>query len=170
MTDHSRDRKKKKLTITASEQGVEKAEKALIRFGIGSKSNFAKSRLLGRNTVTKFFNRQPIQVDTFKRICEELELDWKEIAGIASEQEQSSLISTSNDEKFISGIEEGGNKMIASAAVRTKVDVIDKENRIIAEITLQGDSINNLGLIQSILQEYSGNTISIIDIKSGSIK
>ncbi|MEM7715324.1 MAG: hypothetical protein AAF349_17390, partial [Cyanobacteria bacterium P01_A01_bin.68] len=145
MTDPSQSRKKKKLTIIASEQGVEKAEKALIRFGIESKRNFAKSRMLSRSTVTKFFNRQPIQLDTFKKICEELELNWREIAGIPLEQEQPSFISTSNDEKFISGIEEGGNKMIASAAVRTTIDVIDKENKTIAEITLQGDSINNLG-------------------------
>ena len=85
MTDPSQNRKKKKITITASPQGVERAENALIRLGFDSKSNFAKSQLLARNTVTKFFQREPIQLDSFKRICEALKLKWIDIA----EEEQS---------------------------------------------------------------------------------
>ncbi|MEM7579089.1 MAG: pentapeptide repeat-containing protein [Cyanobacteria bacterium P01_A01_bin.80] len=172
MTDSSRGRKKNKLTITASEQGIEKAKKALIRFGFESKSNFAKSQLISRTTVTKFFQCEQIQLDSFKKICEGLTLNWREIAGIPSEKEQAKPSPSSENDKFISGICEGeGNKvLITSAPVRTKVDVIDEKQTVIAEIILQGDSVNNLGFIQSILQEYSGNTIRIIDIKPGSIK
>jgi hypothetical protein len=69
MTDLSI-RKKKKITITASSEGVEIAQKALIRLGFDSKINFAKSQLLARSTVTKFFQCQPIQADSFKKICQ----------------------------------------------------------------------------------------------------
>jgi hypothetical protein len=69
MTDLSI-RKKKRITITASSEGVEIAENALIRLGFDSKSNFAKTQYLARSTVTKFFQYQPIQLDSFKKICQ----------------------------------------------------------------------------------------------------
>jgi DNA-binding Xre family transcriptional regulator len=79
MTDLSI-RKKKKITITASSEGVKIAENALIGLGFDSKSDFAKSKFLARSTVTKFFQCQPIQLDSFKKICQELKLDWRRIA------------------------------------------------------------------------------------------
>ena len=84
--------KKKKITFSASEKGLEKAEKALVRLGFESKSKFAESQLLSRSTVTKFFNQQPIQLDSFKRICEALTLNWEEIAGIGEESITSSQL------------------------------------------------------------------------------
>ena len=84
MTDLSI-RKKKKITITASSEGVKIAENALIRLGFDSKSNFATSHYIGRSTVTKFFQCQPIQLDSFKKICQELKLDWRQIAGLSEE-------------------------------------------------------------------------------------
>ncbi|MEB3181679.1 MAG: hypothetical protein VKL59_21995 [Nostocaceae cyanobacterium] len=76
MIDSSR--KKQKITYIATPAGVEQAERALQRLGCESKIDFAKSQYLARNTVTKFFQRQPIQLDSFKRICEGLmRLDLK---------------------------------------------------------------------------------------------
>ncbi|MBW4476153.1 MAG: hypothetical protein KME54_04585 [Tolypothrix brevis GSE-NOS-MK-07-07A] len=80
MTDSSLAKKKKKVTYTASTQGIDRAENALKRLGFESKSNFAESQLLSRSTVTKFFQCQPIQLDSFKRICKALKLNWAEIA------------------------------------------------------------------------------------------
>ena len=80
---------KKKITYTATIEGLERAEKALKRLGFGSKSNFAKSILVSRTTVTKFFAGKPIQFDSFQKICQELQLsDWKDIAGIKKEDIQ----------------------------------------------------------------------------------
>ena len=76
MPDSSSCRKKKKLTLVASEKGVATAEKALIRLGFESKSNFAVVHL-SRSTVSKIFNQDPIQLDSFKRICEALKLKWQ---------------------------------------------------------------------------------------------
>jgi DNA-binding Xre family transcriptional regulator len=77
MRSHNNDQKKKRITVTASCQCIKKAEMALIRLGFESKSNFAKHHL-SRTTVTKFFQGQPISIDSLKRICRELELNWED--------------------------------------------------------------------------------------------
>jgi DNA-binding Xre family transcriptional regulator len=77
MKSHNNDQKKKRITVTASCQCIKKAEMALIRLGFESKSNFAKHHL-SRTTVTKFFQGQPISIDSLKRICRELELNWED--------------------------------------------------------------------------------------------
>jgi len=73
-------RKKKKITIPASSEGVKIAENALKKLGFDSKINFAKSQLLSRRTITKFFQCRLIQLYSFKKICQELKLDWTKIA------------------------------------------------------------------------------------------
>jgi len=65
----------------------ERAEKALVRLGLGTKTNFAKARHLSRTTVTKFFNRESIQLDSLQRICEELTLPWSEIVDLSENAE-----------------------------------------------------------------------------------
>lgn len=167
MTDCSPVKKNKKVTITASSNGMEKAKKALIRLGFESQSDFAKSQFIGRTTVTKFFNFKPIQLDSFKRICDGLKLDWREIAGIAEENRSEPL--TRNDgssSELLEEVEQG-------QAPRREVTVIDKQSQTIkAVIVLEGDldSVQNPKFIELILQEYSGDSINIIDIKPGSIR
>lgn len=78
---------KKRLLVIATHQGIEKAKKALLREGLGTKTNFANARRLSRTTVTKFFNREPIQLDSLQRICEELTLPWKEIIDLSENAE-----------------------------------------------------------------------------------
>lgn len=91
---------KKKLTLIATEAGIEKAEKALIRLGFESQTNFAAAILMSRTTISKFFNRKPIQLDSFKRICEQLGgLKWQEIAGL-SEQKRSKAIEAKDGENL----------------------------------------------------------------------
>ncbi|NEO62923.1 MAG: pentapeptide repeat-containing protein [Moorea sp. SIO4G2] len=164
MTEGSPIKKNKKITIIASRNGIEKAEKALIRLGFDSKANLAKSQLIGRSTVTKFFNFKPIHLDSFKRICDGLKLDWRQIAGIADEN--SSELLTRNDGSSSKLLEQG-------EALERKLTVIDKQSQTIkAVIVLKGDidSVKNLKHIQSILRLYSGDSINIIDIKPGSIR
>ncbi|NES44087.1 pentapeptide repeat-containing protein [Moorena sp. SIO2C4] len=167
MIDASQVRKNKKLTITASSNGIEKAEKALIRLGFNSKTNFAKLQFIGRSTVTKFFQSKPIQLDSFKRICQALKLDWREIAGIADENRLKPLTrNDSSSSELVEGVEQG-------QAPRRKVTVIDKQNKKIkASIVLEGDInlVQNPKFIEWILQDYSGDSINIIDIKPGSIR
>ena len=157
------------MTIIASPQGVERAEKALIRLGVESKFNFAKTRFLSRSVITKFFQRQPIQLDSFKKICEELELNWREIAGITEEEQLERLkikdCSSSDTNEEVEAVQ----------TLRRQVTVIDKQSKEIkAVIILEGDitSVNNdlLITLELFLRTYSGDTIKITDIKEGSIR
>jgi uncharacterized protein YjbI with pentapeptide repeats len=168
MTDLSI-RKKKKITISASSEGVKIAEKALIRLDFDSKSDFAKSKFLARSTVTDFFLRRPIQPDSFKKICQELKLDWTKIADFS--EEQPSQIPGITD-CINPDINEGGEKMLTPTFYR-QVTVIDKKtNTIKAEIKLIGDlnSFGDSSRVEFILREFAGDTIKITDIKEGSIR
>jgi uncharacterized protein YjbI with pentapeptide repeats len=162
-------RKKKKITIPASLEGVKIAENALTRLGFDSKSNFAKAQLLSRRTVSKFFQCRLIQLDSFKKICQELKLDWTKIAGI-SEGEHSKIPEINDG--INPDIKEVGEKMLTQKFCR-QVTVRDKKtNRIKAKIKLIGDikSWENLSQFEFILREYSGDTIKITDIKEGRIR
>jgi uncharacterized protein YjbI with pentapeptide repeats len=164
-------RKKKRITITASSEGVEIAENALIRLGFDSKSNFAKTHFLARSTVTNFFQCQPIQLDSFKKICQELKLDWRKIAGL-SEEKQSQQLEIINDCDR-PDINEGGEPMLLTQTLRRQVTVIDKDNQEIKAVVILKGEINsgvNFQALESILRIYSGDTVKIIDIKEGSIK
>src|SRR6476661_6582618 len=166
MPDSSSCRKKKKLTLVASEKGVATAEKALIRLGFESKSNFAVVHL-SRSTVSKFFNQYPIQLDSFKIICEVLKLKWQEIADLTQESLDYEPIET--QVKPSPDLEDGVKKTML---VR-EVTILEKTTqKTKAVITLKGDidSISNIQVIAAILKEYGGDTIQIADIQEGSIK
>jgi DNA-binding Xre family transcriptional regulator len=161
-------RKKKKLTLVTSEKGVEIAENALLRLGFESKSNFAESQRLARSTISNFFNRVPIQLDSFKRICDALKLKWQDIAGIT--QESIERDRRENQLNLSSEIIEGGNKV--KTLVRQVTIVERTSQKIKTVITLKGDidSISNIQIVAAILKEYGGDTIQITDIQEGSIK
>ncbi|MBU7584856.1 MAG: pentapeptide repeat-containing protein [Nostoc sp. TH1S01] len=167
MTDPSLGKKKKKVTITASLEGIEKATEALIRLGFDSKANFAKSQLLARNTVTKFFQGEPIQLDSFKRICEALKLSWQAIAGLTAEAQSRQLPTTSYSNPDSARMAE------QVQLAHRRLTVIDQQSKKIkAVITLQGDidSVQNWQIIQSAVKAYPGDTVAITDIKQGSIR
>lgn len=76
---------KKRLLVQGTRLGIERAKKALLRLGFGTKANFVKVKYLSRTTVTNFFQLKPIQFDKFKDICEKLELNWNEIIDLSEE-------------------------------------------------------------------------------------
>ena len=160
--------KKKRIKISATSEGVKRAEEALVREGFESKADFARSKYISRNVVTNFFLEREIQVDSFKRICEGLKLsDWKEIAGLTAE---TSLTSVASPAKELIEVNEDMRSIPTSTR---QVIVKDKQNdKTKAVITLQGDLnlVENPNILASILNEYGENTIVIEDIKPGSIK
>ena len=167
MTDSCGKSKKKKFTINATEAGIGIAERALIRLGFETKTNFAKSHYIGRSTVTKFFSRKPIQLDTFKKICQELKLNWREIAGIEEAQSQQPKI---DSRKNLA--KDGEARQMGESGSRQVTIIEPSTGTIKAEITLTGNinSVSNLKILETILREHSGNTIQIQDIQEGSIK
>ena len=154
--------KKKRMTITASSELIERAEKALIRLGYESKSNFGH-KVTSRSTVTKFFNGESIEISRFKTICEALTLNWQDFLPTEQPVEMSSdycCISKTNQEE------------VTMKTLHRKITVMDSETQIIkVVITLEGDinSVEKVNL-QALLRENSGDTIVINDVKSGSIK
>ena len=163
-------KRKQRILVCATSEGLKKAEKALIRLGFETKSNFAKAKLISRSTVTKFFQGKPVQVDTLKRICEELTLNWQEIAGLKQNESLSRPGSQQPETSGSSGqdIIDEGTEQVPSSTLQ--VSVIDRESqRVKAVITLEGDDdFINLALFQTILR--SGYQVHIIDMREGSIK
>ena len=162
-------RKKKKITIPASSEGVKIAENALKRLGFDSKINFAKAQLLSRSTITKFFQCRLIQLDSFKKICQELKLDWTKIAGI-SEGKHSKLPAINHC--LNPDINQGGEKMHTQTFYRQVTVRDEKTHTIKAKIKWIGEikSCENLSRVEWNLRKYSGETLKITDIKEGSIR
>ena len=168
MTDLSM-RKKKKITIPASSEGVKIAENALKRLGFDSKINFAKSQLLSRRTITNFFQCRLIQLDSFKKICHELKLDWTKIAGIS--EGKHSKIPAIND-CINPELNEGGEKMHTQTFYRQVTVRDEKTHTIKAKIKWIGDikSCEDLSRLEWNLRKFSGDSLKITDIKEGSIR
>jgi DNA-binding Xre family transcriptional regulator len=170
MTNPSQPKKtRRRLTHIATPEGLQAAEAALKKLGFYSKTNFAKSALIARNTVTKFFLRQPIELDSFQRICKYLNLRWEDIAEL---EELSISVET---EKFDCSSPEAKDAVEKVAEVTKKITVIDRQTKAVkAEIILKGDrkSVDSdLQMIfESLLQKFAGETIKIINIQEGSIK
>lgn len=74
-------------SFRASSAGRKVAQDAFDRLGI-KQETFAQRVLIGRATISKFFNGKPIRKDLFIGICAELKLDWKKIAAIEIEESQ----------------------------------------------------------------------------------
>lgn len=155
MTDSSLVRKKKKITYTACTQGIERAENALKRLGFKSKSNFAESQYLSRSTVTKFFQCQPIQLDSFKRICKALKLNWAEVAGIIEEGQlecleiNSSSSSESMSEKSVKSdelISETQPAFSRSLTDSQRQHLKQRQDTLQAEWQLRSEKLNKLRL------------------------
>jgi predicted NACHT family NTPase len=136
---------KKKITFIATEQGISTAINSLEKLGYGSKSNFAHSQGISRSTVTKFFQREPIQFDSFQRICQTLDLNWQKIAGVTEEKEleqpQPSLIEYSIAETLGLALQE--NPDLIKAAITGLVAIIGKVT-VASGLKLRGQGGNKL--------------------------
>ncbi|NJL90014.1 MAG: helix-turn-helix transcriptional regulator [Coleofasciculaceae cyanobacterium SM2_1_6] len=72
-----------RVTLKASPDGLQKAKAALRHFA--SKIALADLAGLSRTTVQAFFAGKEISVESFRQICEALELPWEAISGIKTE-------------------------------------------------------------------------------------
>jgi len=73
-----------RLTLKVSPDGLQKVVDAMRR-RFPTKMALADSAGLSRTTVHAFFAGKAIGVDSFRRICEVLNLPWEEIAGIETD-------------------------------------------------------------------------------------
>ncbi|MBO3463023.1 pentapeptide repeat-containing protein [Aetokthonos hydrillicola] len=79
----------------ASKEGAEKIKKAFQLKG-WTQDYLAGTVRCTRQTVIKFFASKPVEKRLFQAICNELDLEWGEIAELEIEQEQSSRNSVMN--------------------------------------------------------------------------
>jgi uncharacterized protein YjbI with pentapeptide repeats len=164
---------RKRITVTASIKGIERAEKALVRKGVVSKEEFAKSILMGKSTVDKFFTRKAIQLDSFQRICEGLTIaDWRSIAELEDIVEQLPPENIKEE-----GVAEK-SAMLAHVGVQSAgLSIIAMDNQsgeIKARIDLD-TNISNFNFqtkmsLEALLKFYGGATIKIVKTEPGSVK
>ena len=151
--------KRKRFLITASIKGVERAEDILKRRGVSSISAFAKAQILGKSSVDKFLSRQPIQADTFIKICEGLEVkDWRELAEL---------------EPVLAQVEKVTQSKQLWECFR-RVTVLNPIGKVKIEVTFEGSveavTADVQRLIEACMKDAGGDTIRITDIRPGSIK
>ncbi len=80
-------------SLQASSEGIRKAQKALNRDNMTQKALVTERGIASWSTVNKFFNGKRVERRIFIEICEELELDWQEIAAKPpSEPEQEAVL------------------------------------------------------------------------------
>jgi len=65
-------------SLKASQEGIDKAKKALTRNGLTQKA-LAEDLAIARSTISKFFNGHAVDRSVFHEICSKLGLTWNEI-------------------------------------------------------------------------------------------
>ena len=131
---------------------------------------------MGKSTVDKFFNRQPIQLSSFKQICVGLRIeDWHSVAELEpivaqTELDNSGDVAESNVAEALA-FQSSCVKQVASR----QIIVSDQKNgEVRFEIILKGDIVSIDDQVQktleTIFRSLSGNTITITDIQAGSIR
>jgi hypothetical protein len=78
-----------KPSLKVSQDFIDRAAQALQGIKLTQQS-LAKKLYTNRWSVGKFFKGKPIEKDIFIAICEELDLNWKEVAGLPEVRETSS--------------------------------------------------------------------------------
>ena len=69
-------------SLSATQQGLESVHAKLKKFS--SNKAFADLAGVSRATVQNFLVGKPLRVDSFRAICQTLELDWEEVAGLTT--------------------------------------------------------------------------------------
>ena len=162
--------KRKRVLIPASINGVKRAEKIRVRLGFASLTAFATAHRLGKSSVDKFFNCQPIQVDTFIKICEGLEVkDWRELAELEPVLEQ---CEQATQAQKLQGCLAQDSREVRESFRR--VTVLNPIGEVKIELTFEGSieavTADVQRLIEACMKNAGGDTIRITDIRPGSIK
>jgi DNA-binding Xre family transcriptional regulator len=71
-----------KRSLRALNQGIEKLKAALLKHS--TQTQLADELQLSRSTVSRMLAGKPVERDNFEKICDALELDWREIADLTN--------------------------------------------------------------------------------------
>ncbi len=166
---------KKRPTATAKDELLERARKAILRFGISSQKKLqdriaANTEIaIGLNTISKFFNQKPILLSRFSIICKTLKLVNYEL-----EIQEGEEAETGEQE------EQEGEKEQEKFDDRIKyriIGILEKEEKEkkqeTAAFTISGnlkkESIKQLKSMIKILEQLAVGTL-LVNITLGSLK
>ena len=88
-----------KRSLKVSEQYLERVKNIFIGFKI-TQQIFADRLQISRSTVSNFFRGKSVKQDLFLNICESLHLDWQEITGLKTNQEDNDHITNVDANKI----------------------------------------------------------------------
>ena len=113
-----------KRSLNTSIEGAKKARRALEYRGLTQQA-LSEELLLGRSTISKFFNRHNVARYVFQEVCHRLDLDWQEIferpaieeenhsfLEDAKEIDSSALVIQSEPEKYVNDNEDLDNSSV----------------------------------------------------------
>jgi predicted NACHT family NTPase len=80
-----------KQSISATPEGLERAQKALQQVCKGKKTLLADFAHISRSVVQKFFAGIPIGIESFQAICQSLDLNWQQVAALSSAKQNEDL-------------------------------------------------------------------------------
>jgi uncharacterized protein YjbI with pentapeptide repeats/transcriptional regulator with XRE-family HTH domain len=155
-------------SLRASKTGIEKAEKAFKLKGC-TQDYLAGASDCSRQTVIKFFARRPVEKRIFQNICDELNLEWGEIAELDLEDDQSSRGSSMNTKQ------ETVCETLIPPVNATTQQHANTETQLVITLTGNIEKVQNnpeaqaaiAKLIQAVLNDAN---VNIQKIEKGSIK
>jgi len=106
-------------SLQASSERIEKARRALNRKNMTQTALVKERGIASWSTVNKFFNGKPVDRRIFIEICEELELDWHEIAAKPTSKHEPATVedTASNNTDFV-----GREEAIAESTPDNELD------------------------------------------------
>ena len=112
-------------SLQASSEGIEKARRALNRKNLTQTALVKERGIASWSTVNGFFNGKPVDRRIFIEICEELELDWHEIAAKPTSKHEPATVedTASNNTDFV-----GREEAIADSSLENERLTISSAN------------------------------------------
>jgi uncharacterized protein YjbI with pentapeptide repeats len=166
-----------KRSFRASAAGVEKLSQAFKKYGT-NQDCLAGVVVCTRQTVNKFLTGKPVDKELFKSLCNELKLDWLDIAELESEQDKNSrTVSSMNRASYISRTE--GTGVVTTVEEPNKVQTCITFDTINGQfvITIPGDINSFLQnpeqqniLLDAVKRSSGDKNATIFKIEKGSIK
>jgi transcriptional regulator with XRE-family HTH domain len=164
-------------SLRASQEGLEKANRAFKLKG-WTQEYLAGAVTSSRQTVNKFFARRAVEKYLFQAICNELGLEWGEVAELEQEEQSTrNLGMDTTQEKTSEVVQE---ERSATKVLNSPVPLVEKQNANSKEqlvITFTGDVesfLNNPEVQEALLtfmkQVSKDASVTINRIEKGSIK
>jgi len=100
----------KERSLKASLEGINRANQAVLVFA--TKMDLAADLEISRATVQNFFAGKPVGRENFHKICQRLELPWRQIAELEAEPAQTTTAASQDTEALVQELRQKGSASI----------------------------------------------------------